>query len=53
MCTGLPHGRVTSKALGTTISKFKGRWFDGFQLQAVDAKGGSKKGAKLWKVLVS
>jgi hypothetical protein len=47
----LPHGRVTSKALGTTISKFKGRWFDGFQLQAVGAKGGSQNGAKLWRVL--
>ena len=47
----LPHGRVTSKALGTTISKFKGRWFGDFQLQVADTKGGSKKGAKLWRVV--
>lgn len=44
----LPHGRVTSKALGTTISKFKGRWFDRFQLQAV----GAQNGVKLWRVMV-
>ncbi len=43
----LPHGRVTSKALGTTISKFKGRWLDGFQLQAV----GAQNGTKLWRVM--
>jgi hypothetical protein len=48
----LPHGRVNSKALGTTLSKFKGRWIDGYQLQAVDTKGRSKKGAKLWRVVV-
>jgi hypothetical protein len=47
----LPNGNVTSKALGTTISKFQGRWMDGYQLQAVAKEGQSKKGAKLWRVI--
>jgi hypothetical protein len=47
----LPSGNVTSKALGTTISKFQGRWMDGYQLLAAAKKGQSKKGAKLWRVI--
>jgi hypothetical protein len=47
----LPNGNVTSKALGATISKFQGRWMDGYQLEAAANKGQSKKGAKLWRVI--
>ena len=47
----LPNGNVTSKALGATISKFQGRWMDGYQLEAAAKKGQSKKGAKLWRVI--
>jgi hypothetical protein len=47
----LPSGNVTSRALGKTISKFKGRWMDGYQLQAVAKEGQSANGANLWRVI--